>query len=355
MEHANNWRRKKGKKKLRKTLKPTAIPTQWPKCPKHLSKSLPSPRSTTKCRQRSSRIDKQKKTNVKVKPPATVKLIHSLEDLDKKFRVTSKNYHITKGEDFRLIFSLDEEKPVIQYCIKVFSGLNFQLWCNGSIVNSRDIGLEEVETVCSCSQINRMLMLLSEKYSEHARQLQSDNYVMTGIVKELESRFGGNSKVQFLAEQLSLVFVKPQARRYSPDLLGMTCMWEMCSPALYKQICSSDVLTFPHYKYLRSLTSAIGSDLKLTEPAIRYLKARFSKLKNIETLVSLIMDEVFVRKMIELSNGRIYGLTNNEVTKTLLCIMIKSICGKYRDVVAMVPIKNINHSIIHTVWKENLK
>ena len=36
------------------------------------------------------------------------------------------------------------------------------------------------------------------------------------------------------------------------------------------------------------------------------------------------------------SNGQFYGKESKEITKTLLCAMIKSVCGKYRDIVAMV-------------------
>jgi len=167
--------------------------------------------------------------------------------------------------------------------------------------------------------------------------------------------FGDNKKVLFLADQLSLVLSNPNGRRYSSSLLGMTCIWETTSPAAYKQICSDNVLTLPHYKYLRSLTSAIGSDLKLIEPAKSYLAARASKLSGIEKCVSLILDEVHVQKNVQYTNGQFFGLENNEVTKTLLCVMIKSVSGKYRDVVSMTPITNINHDKLRIIWENNMQ
>ncbi|QQP40087.1 Putative LOC100568865, partial [Caligus rogercresseyi] len=39
-------------------------------------------------------------------------------------------------------------------------------------------------------------------------------------------------------------------------------------------------------------------------------------------------------------------MENAEVTKTLLCFMVKSLCCKYEDVVAMVPLPAINSSVI---------
>ena len=112
-----------------------------------------------------------------------------------------------------------------------------------------------------------------------------------------------NVKVGFLAEQLSLAIKKPNGRRYSPDILAQCALWDMTSPALYKQLSNGQLLTLPHYKYLRSLTSALGSDLKLTEPSKAYLKSRYSKLADRERIVSLLMDEVHTVKNVELSGG----------------------------------------------------
>ena len=54
------------------------------------------------------------------------------------------------------------------------------------------------------------------------------------------------------------------------------------------------------------------------------------------------MDEVYCQKKVQYSNGMFYGMEGNEITKTLLCLMIKSICGKYRDVISMIPITTIS-------------
>ena len=55
------------------------------------------------------------------------------------------------------------------------------------------------------------------------------------------------------------------------------------------------------------------------------------------------------------SNGMFYGMEGNEIAKTLLCLMIKSICGIYRDVISMIPITNINATILYTIWESNIK
>ena len=46
---------------------------------------------------------------------------------------------------------------------------------------------------------------------------------------------------------------------------------------------------------------------------------------------------------------------SGKAVKTLFCVMIKSIAGNYRDIIAMVPIVNINTDILYKVWLNVLK
>lgn len=57
------------------------------------------------------------------------------------------------------------------------------------------------------------------------------------------------------------------------------------------------------------------------------------------------MDEVYSSKRIELVNGQIDGLENDNVTKTLICIMLNSIGGRYSDIVVMAPISAISSQL----------
>ena len=49
------------------------------------------------------------------------------------------------------------------------------------------------------------------------------------------------------------------------------------------------------------------------------------------------------------------NIQGNEITKILLCLMIKSICRKYRAVISMIPITIINATILYTIWESNIK
>ena len=178
--------------------------------------------------------------------------------------------------------------------------------------------------------------------------VRTDKDKISDIVEVIKvEHLDDNKKIAFLAEKLSLVYSSPHGRRYSPSLIAMAYMWQSVSPALYKQVQLEGILTLPSAKYVRTLSSSIGDDFELTQPAKRYMSARFQKLKETDHEVSLIMDEVYCQKKVQYSNGA--------KSPRLLCLMIKSICGKYRDIISMTPITNINATILYTIWQSNIK
>ena len=67
------------------------------------------------------------------------------------------------------------------------------------------------------------------------------------------------------------------------------------------------------------------------------------------------MDEVYSQMKVKYVSGAFFGAENGQITKTLLCVMIKSICSKYRDVIVITPVVNINKDILYNVWKEVLR
>ena len=120
-------------------------------------------------------------------------------------------------------------------------------------------------------------------------------------------------------------------------------------PLIYINIRDENVLTLPSQRYIHQLTSAISVDTGLTDETLRYLEARVKKLNEREKIGALLIDEVYVAKRCEFTrnNGRIYGMETGEPTKTLLIIMYNSIAVDYRDVIALIPTRNVNSTKIH--------
>ena len=67
------------------------------------------------------------------------------------------------------------------------------------------------------------------------------------------------------------------------------------------------------------------------------------------------MDKVYSRKMVQYTNGKFYGIENGAPTKTVSCVMLKSVAGRYRDVISMSTICNINADKLYEVWSNVIK
>ena len=131
--------------------------------------------------------------------------------------------------------------------------------------------------------------------------------IIDNIVEKLQlPRFESNSKIGFLIEQLNLLCKAPTGSRYSSSLFAMTTLLQRISPACYKQMQSDGFLTLPYPDHLRRLCSAINMDtLSLNDSTIAYLTARYSKLQELEKLVSVLMDEVYSHQSVQICKWKI--------------------------------------------------
>ena len=70
----------------------------------------------------------------------------------------------------------------------------------------------------------------------------------------------------------------------------------------------------------------------------------------------LLLDEVYTAQRVEYSNDSFVGLTEDGVpAKTVLAFMVQSICGKYRDVVCLIPINKLNTNTLSHWFNRVLK
>ena len=71
--------------------------------------------------------------------------------------------------------------------------------------------------------------------------------------------------------------------------------------------------------------------------------------------MSIIMDDLFADASVEFVGGKFFGCEEGAPTKTLLYIMLKSIAGRYHDIITLTPIKSINSKIIANVYHQLLE
>ncbi|CAB4056008.1 C3ORF10 [Lepeophtheirus salmonis] len=65
-------------------------------------------------------------------------------------------------------------------------------------------------------------------------------------------------------------------------------------------------------------------------------------LTSVHRHIPIMIDDVYTSQRVEYSRGKIYGLENGQITKTVLAIMIKSITSPFEDIIALLPVHKIS-------------
>ena len=85
------------------------------------------------------------------------------------------------------------------------------------------------------------------------------------------------------------------------------------------------------------------ADASTNKVDLKYLKHQSESLSAQEKIAVLLFDEVYTAQNVEYSDGSFVGLNEDGVpAKTVLAFMIQSICGKYRDVICLIPVNKLD-------------
>jgi hypothetical protein len=203
------------------------------------------------------------------------------------------------------------------------------------------------EIICSADDVLNLLAFLKNLSAVDVSwedQIKQCTDILDGLLPALEGTLQG--QISFFLEQLQLAIKQPRQRRYSSFLLATTAMWLNSSTVMFKQLLRDGLLILPSISHLKKLMSAMSLETGLTNSTLAYLEARIKSLLPRERKIAIIMDEVYSAKRAEFSGGTFYGVEHGEPTKTMLCVMIKSVAGTFKDMVAMMPLVKIDSKIL---------
>jgi len=152
-------------------------------------------------------------------------------------------------------------------------------------------------------------------------------------------------KLAFICEQLSHLLTQSNRTQYSSSALVSALIWHSHSSSCYRAILNEGVLTLPSERTLRRLSSRFNIS---SDTTVSYLKRRRSCLNQFQSTVSLIFDEVYVHQTIDYHQGQFSGLcdSNGAMANTVLCFMIKSLAGKFCDVIALYALNRLTVEIL---------
>ena len=143
--------------------------------------------------------------------------------------------------------------------------------------------------------------------------------------------------INFLAEQLKLIFALPKGRRYSIDMLLFAFTLYHKSPACYLQVLN--LLCLPSVRLLK----ALSANLNIGEGniSVAYLKRKAQLLAQHKKLVNIQLDETHIKSKISYQNGKVFGNAENHEQKAanrIQCFLISSVLSSNKDVVSLIPV-----------------
>lgn len=234
--------------------------------------------------------------------------------------------------------------PFVTASIVVSNDLSYKLYIKQVEVPQLSIShLTMSSRIRSVSVLLNSIVYLRTLSEREVTSQESLQQLICSLMADLSANIFDETvqaKLSFIVEQFQLAFKKKHGRRYSPDLLATAVLWENCSPRLYKQLVDEGLLTLPNAAYVQGLSKPLDVTTELSPATLAYLEARCRNLKALERNVVILIDEVFTARRIEYVNGRFFGYQGEAASKTLLCIMVKSVAGKFCDVVSLTPITN---------------
>jgi len=214
---------------------------------------------------------------------------------------------------------------------------------NKVVPSSQYVDLVKSSIHCLSQLVNLMARVKSWIESPNSRSIDFILKMAVQLLKTSIDRLSDDSeehrKISFIIEQLKLLSLSKFSRIYSPVLVIMSYMIYAASPAAYAALQEQNVVCLPSTTTLKKVTRRLNCGTGLDNSS--YLKMRISKLNQYERTVLLIIDEIYIAKRVEYTSGEMQGLTpDGSVASTLLCFMIKSLAGKYKDLVACIQCQN---------------
>ena len=335
----------------KKFVKDNEVPKIWPGWPEYHTKSLAIERSDVTS------------AEVRIMNEAArereLDRVSSLDQIKSKLASFPKDVTLISNDSSVHIMMIElTTVPKIKFCISINDDLTFRLSFGGAPFPIRYI--QNITTKPNIEYASEILALINflANYNEKG-QITYAPETITSLLEEAldfhESDTERAKKIQFFLEQWTLLFKPRKGRRYSNETIAQAVIWYKTSPNLYKQILASGVVSLPSVRHVRRLSSALTVDLELTESTIVYLKARFAKLNEREKNIATVLDEVITNQRAEYVGGNFFGVNGSGVTKKLLGIMIKSVGGKFCDMVAMQPVVTCDSEMMKKIFMNVLK
>lgn len=169
---------------------------------------------------------------------------------------------------------------------------------------------------------------------------------------------GKLEQLDFIMEQIEHEF--GNLKHYSVATLLKSFLIFNHSPSAYDVILANKLLHLPSVRHLKRLKSSFKISPDTEKENIRYLKTLCGKLNDLEKIVILQIDEIYVNPSIQYRSGKLSGIAKNastdcEQARTIQAFLISSAFGNFKSIASLVPVKKLKSSELHELVMKNLE
>lgn len=131
--------------------------------------------------------------------------------------------------------------------------------------------------------------------------------------------------------------------RYHTSTFELAYLIHAKAPSAYRALRGKNLLRLPHPNHLIKVARGFNLLPNKKEQNLAYLKTLCEKLKPQERIVCLEADEVHLKKMMRLRNGRLCGFADNvpKPATTCFAMYINNIFGHFGEVADIVPVADL--------------
>ncbi|XP_039275991.1 uncharacterized protein LOC111051552 [Nilaparvata lugens] len=350
-------------------LKPDAVPTIFPGCPKYMSSTTHHREAPTSKKKRfeeeqvSKAIELSKSSLKNYNDERSFQTFSELCLLYKKFKFNSCWTIVSNNDSLSFILLRRYEGIMtLDYSIEIDQELNMNVFYRGVALSKLRSGrfpqkveninfiidvLDEVENLFKnrCSSVNRSYLI---------------NLIIDSLIK-LRNNVDEGKKcvVDFVKEQIGLINCQPENYRYGTEILIFSTMLHLVSPQGYKFLRESGNIILPHPVTLKKINSSLKlnpmNELDDTS-FLSYLRRKNNILGEQDRNVILMIDEVHIKQNLDYKGGNIVGMDheNVDLANSAFVFMIKSIASKFKDVAHILPVKKITADVLHSITRRTI-
>lgn len=291
--------------------------------------------------------------------------IMSLKDLANQVRSQeSQIWHVIEtNERLTMVHIVDDGAPWIKYSIVVKSDLSLTLFFVKKPLSRLGPNLPVPSVAKSKREITEFLQnVVNWDQSLNSNSADSNDDICDTI-RLLLDNFSTTTTddkakaIQFLSEQLNLLLVKKERRRYSVEFMVYCCILFTISPHAYRYIRSYGYVTLPHPMTIRSICSSFGMNPELEHHGptfLSYVTKRISELDDRQRFVTVMVDEIHIKPYFDYKGGNITGaaLNSSEVASSAFVFMVQGVACSFKEVAHIVPVHKADGEYLHKLLKD---